>query len=52
TYSEDATRSGCRGVGVAEPVGCFKSVIRGENCLILANVVSPFSYPHHSPQRW
>ena len=67
TYSEDATRSGCRGVGVAEPVGCFKvrllrharsyqfeltSVIRGENCLMLALVVPPFSYPHHSPQRW
>ncbi|KIJ90023.1 hypothetical protein K443DRAFT_115457, partial [Laccaria amethystina LaAM-08-1] len=46
TYSEDASRSGCRGVGMAEPVGCSK------NCLMLALVVAPFSYPHHSPQRW
>ncbi|KIJ89742.1 hypothetical protein K443DRAFT_117585, partial [Laccaria amethystina LaAM-08-1] len=45
TCSEDAARSGCRGVGMAEPVGCFK------NCLTLALVVPPFSYPHHSPQR-
>jgi hypothetical protein len=51
---------------MAEPVGCFKvrllrharcyqfeltSVIRGENYLMLALVVPPFSYPHHSPQR-
>ncbi|KIJ90981.1 hypothetical protein K443DRAFT_32379, partial [Laccaria amethystina LaAM-08-1] len=67
TCSEGAARSGCRGVGMAEPVGCFKvrllhharsyqfeltSVIRGENCLMLAIVVPTFSYPHHSPQRW
>ncbi|KIJ90550.1 hypothetical protein K443DRAFT_116438, partial [Laccaria amethystina LaAM-08-1] len=64
TCSEGAAHSGCRGVGMAEPVGCFKvrflrharsyhfeltSVIRSENCLTLALVVTPFPYPHHSP---